>query len=115
MKAVLTSDLLYDEPDLIDLIDKFMARLPVMRDAINKSHKDNNEDELAGLIHQMKGVGGGYGYPMLTELCSNIEFQIEGQNSEKVNELIEEFNLMAEQVLEGQDENHKIANQADAS
>ena len=109
MKAVLTSDLLHDEPDLIDLIDKFMSRLPVMREAINKSHKENNEDELSGLIHQMKGVGGGYGYPMLTELCSNIEFQIEGQNSENVNELIKELNVMADRILEGSDENHKIA------
>ena len=110
-KILLTSDLLNDDPDLIDLIDKFMLRLPVMRDAINQAHSDNNEEELSGLIHQMKGVGGGYGYPMLTELCAKIEFQIASKNDENKNALIEEFNLLVEEILEGSDENHKIVEQ----
>ena len=29
----------------------------------------------------MKGVGGGYGYPILTELCIKIEFQTCPKNS----------------------------------
>lgn len=111
-KTLLTSDLLKDDPDLIDLIDKFMVRLPIMRDAINLAHSDNNEEELSRLIHQMKGVGGGYGYPGLTELCAKIEFQIASHNSENTYTLIEEFNLMVDEILEGKDENHKIAVQA---
>lgn len=112
MKPVITSDLLHDEPDLIDLIDKFISRLPIMRDAINLAHKGDKEDELSGLIHQMKGVGGGYGYPMLTELCKKIELQIENQDSGKLNDLIEELNSMTVKIIEGSDENHKIAEQA---
>ena len=112
-RTVLTSNLLIKEPDLIDLIDKFISRLPIMRDAINLAHKSNKEDELSGLIHQMKGVGGGYGYPMLTELCKKIEFQIENQDYEKLNDLIEIFNAMAVKIIEGSDENHKIAEQAE--
>lgn len=109
---VLTSNLLNDEPELIDLIDKFMKRLPVMLDAVNKAHAEGKEEELSGLIHQMKGVGGGYGYPMLTQLCAKIEFQITSKDAENVAILIEEFNLMADQILEGNEENHKIVNQA---
>ena len=111
-KKLLTSDLLNDDPDLIDLIDKFMMRLPIMRDAINLAHSDNNREELSGLIHQMKGVGGGYGYPTLTELCAKVEFQIASQNSENTNALIEELNSLVNEILEGKDENHKIAEQA---
>ena len=109
---ILTSNLLLDEPDLIDLIDKFMIRLPTLQDVINHAHTDNNVEELSGLIHQLKGVGGGYGYPMLTELCINIESQIENQNSESIKALIEEFNMMVEKILEGKDENHIIAERA---
>lgn len=109
---ILTSNLLLDEPDLIDLIDKFMIRLPTLQGAINHAHTDNNIEELSGLIHQLKGVGGGYGYPMLTELCINIESQIENQNSESIKALIEEFNMMVEKILEGKDENHIIAERA---
>lgn len=110
-KTLLTSDLLNDEPDLIDLIDKFMIRLPMMRNAINQAHTDQKEEELSSLIHQMKGVGGGYGYHMLTELCAKIEFQIASQDLENVKALIEKFNLLVDQILEGHEENHKIAEQ----
>ena len=97
---------------VIDLIDKFMMRLPIMRDAINQAHSDNNEEELSRLIHQVKGVGGGYGYPTLTELCAKVEFQIASQNKENTNALIEELNLLVDEILEGKDENHKIVEQA---
>lgn len=110
-KTLLTSDLLNDEPDLIDLIDKFMIRLPMMRNAINQAHTDQKEEELSSLIHQMKGVGGAYGYHMLTELCAKIEFQIASQDLENVKALIEKFNLLVDQILEGHEENHKIAEQ----
>lgn len=113
-KTLLTSDLLNDEPDLIDLLDNFMIRLPIMRDAINQAHTVQEEEELSSLIHQMKGVGGGYGYHMLTELCAKIEFQIASQDLENVKALIEEFNLLVEQILEGHEENHKIAEQAES-
>lgn len=111
-KIMLTSDLLNEDPDLIDLIDKFMSRLPGMRDAINQAHTDQQNEELSSLIHQMKGVGGGYGYPMLTQQCAKIEFQVANENIENVVVLVEEFNQIVEQILEGKDENHKIAEQA---
>ena len=109
-QVALTSNLLQKDPELIDLIDKFMIRLPIMQDAINKAHEDKNEEEFSGLIHQLKGVGGGYGYPMLTELCAKLEFQITSKKTENVNALIEEFNLMVEEVMAGSEENHRIAN-----
>ena len=109
---MLTSDILDDEPELIDLIDKFISRLPGMWGAIKQAHKMQDEEEFLRLIHQMKGVGGGYGYPILTEISSKIEFESENKNAEKVNELIEEFDLMTDRIFEGKDENHKIAEQA---
>ena len=108
---MLTSDLLIEDPDLIDLIDKFISRLPEMRKAILRAYEEKKWEEFSGLVHQMKGVGGGYGYPMLTELCAKIEVQLKYQNMENVAALIQGFNDMAEQILAGNDENHRIANQ----
>ena len=112
VKPMLTSNLLIEEPELIDLVDKFIVRLPIMRDVINQSYKEQKFEALSDLIHQMKGVGGNYGYSMLTELCAKIEFQIENQDSTKTARLIKEFNVMVDQIIAGSDENHKIANQA---
>lgn len=39
-KIMFTSNLLESDPDLIDLIEKFIKRLPGMQDAINKAHRE---------------------------------------------------------------------------
>lgn len=106
-KNMITSNLLVDEADLIDLIDKFIQRLPTMRDSVNLAFSNNNQEDFASLIHQLKGVGGGYGYPMLTELCAKIEMM--HKNAEDINSTIDEFNVMCDAILAGNDENHKIA------
>ena len=111
-KILLTSNLLDEDPELIDLIDKFIKRLPDMQKAINNAYTENKIEELSGLIHQMKGVGGNYGYPTLTELCSKMEFQITGNHMDNVTALLADFNHMVEEIISGYDENHKIAGKA---
>ena len=109
MGSFITSSLLAEEPDLIDLIDKFIVRVPVMRDDINHAFTANDNDELARIIHQLKGVGGGYGYPKLTELCANMEEKIESQDGEGVAILINDLNSMVDKIINGKEENHKIS------
>jgi len=106
---MITSEILLEDPGLIDLINKFMTRLPAMRDSINLAKAERNDEEFSNLIHQLKGVGGGYGYPMLTELCSDIEVQIKNESAENISSLLQEFNIMCEKILAGSHENHKIA------
>jgi len=109
---IISSELLKEEPDLIDLIDRFISRLPGMQEAIIKAHNEKDWETFTGLIHQMKGVGGNYGYPMLTTLCAEIEMTTKEENFSKVENQLNEFNLMSENILAGSDENHKIADQS---
>ena len=109
---MLTSELLIEEPELIDLIDKFMLRLPVLQNQINQAYNDENEKELSDYIHQLKGVGGGYGYPTLTDLCAEIELQIKAKNAENISSLMNDFNDMVEEILNGHEENHKIVSRS---
>ena len=109
---MLTSDLLIEEPELIDLIDKFILRLPVFQSQINQAYNDENEKELSDFIHQLKGVGGGYGYPLLTDLCAKIEFQIKTKNAENVAALINDLNDVVGQILDGHEENHNIVSRS---
>lgn len=103
----ITSSLLAEEPYLFDLIDKFMLRLPVLKDAINAAYKNKDKERYLGFIHQLKGAGGSYGYDILTELCANIESQAENNNEDNISILLAEFNTVVQQILAGHDENHK--------
>lgn len=108
---IITSELLKEEPELIDLIDRFISRLPGMQDEIIKAHDTKDWETFTGLIHQMKGVGGNYGYPMLTTLCAEIEMTTQEENFSKVENQLNDFQLMSKCIIEGGEENHKIAGQ----
>lgn len=107
---IITSDLLKDDPDLIDLIDRFISRLPAMIEAITQASEQEDWVNLSGLIHQLKGVGGNYGYPMLTILCTDIEIAVKAEDFDKIQNQLSEFKLLAQSILDGSEENHRIAN-----
>ena len=108
MEPIVTSELLKDDPDLIDLIDKFISRLPQMRDEILQLYAENNQEEFLRKIHQLKGVGGNYGYPMLSELCAGIEETCR-EDFSQAKAMLDEFKVLSEKILAGSDENHNIA------
>jgi len=110
---IISSELLKEEPDLIDLIIRFISRLPGMLDAIIKAHDAKDWETFTGLIHQMKGVGGNYGYSMLTTLCAEIEVMVKEKSFDEVKNQLNEFNLICERIIAGKDENYKIAEQAE--
>jgi signal transduction histidine kinase/CheY-like chemotaxis protein/HPt (histidine-containing phosphotransfer) domain-containing protein len=61
------------DPEMSELIEAFVARLPEMADAMAEALANNCFDELRRLAHQLKGSGGGYGYPSLTEQARKLE------------------------------------------
>ena len=105
---IITSELLLEDPGLIDLIDRFISRLPNMQAAIVKAYSEKDWEHFTSLIHQMKGVGGNYGYPMLTDLCADIEVKAKEKDENKVDELIKKFEILSLSILSGKDENHNI-------
>ena len=108
---IITSELLKEDPSLIDLIDRFLTRLPDMQAAITSAYDEQDWEIFLSLVHQMKGVGGNYGYSMLTTLCAEIETMAKEENFSEVKDKLVEFELMCEQILAGNEENHKIAKQ----
>jgi len=62
-----------DDPDMTEVIDEFIGRLPGTLAAMSESLANNGHDELRRLAHQLKGAGGGYGYPLLTEQAHKLE------------------------------------------
>jgi CheY-like chemotaxis protein/HPt (histidine-containing phosphotransfer) domain-containing protein len=61
---------LADDPDMREIIEQYVSRLP---DQVRKMHEllaHNDLENLGRLAHQLKGSGGGYGFPQLTALAS---------------------------------------------
>ncbi len=104
----ITSQLLEEDPGLIDLIDRFMTRLPAMRDNIINAWNEQDSEKFSSLLHQLKGVGGNYGYPALSAICAEIETLIREKSSNSITQKLKDFTQVCEHILAGQQANHQI-------
>ncbi len=62
-----------DDPDIAPLIPGFLEQLPDQISGMRQALKGDDLDRLARMAHQLKGVGGGYGYPQITEAAKAVE------------------------------------------
>ncbi len=72
----------------------FVGRLPARVDALVSLSAASDFEELRRVVHQLKGAGGGYGFPKITEIAARAEAHITAQADCQtiqagVNELIE--------------------------
>lgn len=79
---VLVSELLEDDPEMRDIVEEFVDELPDRLQSLQAAFEATDLEQLAVLAHQLKGAGGSYGYPQLTELCAPMESQFRGGSSE---------------------------------
>ena len=62
-----------NDPDMLEIVREFATELPA-RVAKLEAHLAAGEmRELQTLAHQLKGAGGGYGFPQITELAASLE------------------------------------------
>jgi len=98
--GVLLSELA-DADDLAEIINGFVAGLDghvrQMHDALN----NGDHDRLRRLAHQMKGAGGSYGYPQLTQAARLLEDAAKAGDVEAATLALAEFAEMSAAALRG--------------
>lgn len=95
------STILNDEPEYADLIEIFVDRLPPTVTKVKQLFTEKNWSQFRKEIHDLKGMGGGYGYPMLTELASEIGVQLINDDFEAVQRLLQEMEAISERIVIG--------------
>ena len=99
------STLIEDDPEYCQLVEKFIQHLPDSMKKINDAQQQSQWPELKALIHELKGLGGGMGFSILTETAQTIEFQLAKQNYREVTSSIIELNALCERVYLGNEAN----------
>jgi HPt (histidine-containing phosphotransfer) domain-containing protein len=72
-KGKLVSELLYEDPDLHDVVEEFVAGLSGRIAELRRAYKRLDWEQLRTLAHRLKGAGGSYGYPDLSRLAARME------------------------------------------
>lgn len=61
------------EPDLAELVEIFVSDLPDRVAEIRRYAQFEDWSEVRRLAHQLKGAGGSYGFPHLSEAAQQVE------------------------------------------
>ncbi|GJQ58496.1 MAG: hypothetical protein SCALA701_12970 [Candidatus Scalindua sp.] len=70
-----------DDPDLVELIDEFVLGFGDDLRTMKETLENGDLSALRRLAHQIKGAGGSYGYPMISEAGKMLEDAAKEQNS----------------------------------
>jgi len=73
-----------DDPELTGILNDFVESLPARLAEMREALADNCYDEVRRIAHQLKGAGGGYGYPGLTEAARGLENAAQAQCRETI-------------------------------
>ncbi len=64
---------LASDPDIATILPGFISRLGGQLETMREAQAAGDHDGLRRLAHKLKGAGGSYGYPTLTEACAVLE------------------------------------------
>lgn len=97
----ISSSLLEEEPELIDLIQRFVNKLPERIDEIKQHYDEKKWDSLRQNIHDLKGVSGNFGFEELYKIAQNIEFELLKENYGRISGRISELESMSKRIEAG--------------
>lgn len=69
----LVSELLCEDPDLHDIIEEFVDGLSDRIVHLKLAFDELDWSQLRTLAHRLKGAGGSYGYPEISQLAARME------------------------------------------
>lgn len=93
------SELVRQDTSFANLVTQFIAGLPERVTLMENAIRAADFDALQIAAHQLKGSGGGYGYPILTQRAAQVERHARNQALQQCLEAIEELKAICEHVV----------------
>ncbi len=91
-----------DDPDMADIISAFVARLPETIATMRTLLANDDRPELQRQAHQLKGAGGGYGYPAVTEAAKALEAAVKADDMAAAGPALDALDAICQAAVQGQ-------------
>jgi len=102
------SELLAAAPELTDLVGAFVNKLPVLVKDLNSIVNEKDWENLKAKIHDLKGVSGSYGFPQVSKLAEQIEFEIAKQSYQNIPHFLAILQNLQHAIHKGFVETHPV-------
>jgi signal transduction histidine kinase/DNA-binding NarL/FixJ family response regulator len=99
--AYMSEDFVND-PEFRNLVQQFVEGLPAQVAAIADAVEQEDWDKAALLSHNLKGVGGNYGYPEISDIAKRINSAAKQQHYERIGALVTELRDACRQITDNQ-------------
>ncbi|MCH7688591.1 MAG: Hpt domain-containing protein [Planctomycetes bacterium] len=80
-----------DDPDYSELLNFFVEALPERISRLQELQESGEFEPLQELAHQLKGAGGGYGFPGMTEAARELESACKEKNQDLISERLDQL------------------------
>lgn len=74
-----------DDEDFAELLEMFTDEIPDRRQRLEAAFNAQSLEELKTLAHQLKGAGGGYGFPDLSVVAARLEEACKNNDQDGMN------------------------------
>jgi len=90
-----------EDPDLADIIDQFVDGLAKQTESMRDALENGRFEELRREAHRLKGAGGSYGYPALTEAARVLETTAQAADADNAAAALAELERLCRAVVRG--------------
>jgi signal transduction histidine kinase/CheY-like chemotaxis protein/HPt (histidine-containing phosphotransfer) domain-containing protein len=97
----LHSMLIKEDPEYAEVVTIFVNNLPIMVAAIRGAQQTNDWGKVRTIVHDLKGMGGGFGYPQLTEHAEVMETLLNRGNYAALEQAIRTLSTFADSIEAG--------------
>ena len=91
-----TQIVLEDDEEYQELIEKFRARTRIMMGDMSRYLETNDMKKLAEVSHTLKGLGGSFGFPEVTDLAGSLEQAAKASQHERSSEVYTTLNAIVQ-------------------
>jgi PAS domain S-box-containing protein len=85
-----TADTAFEDDELKPIIAQFIGNLPERIEQMGTYSKNQQWGEVGKIVHQIKGIAGAMGYPLLTEKAKTLDVAIKQGTMEDYDDLLAE-------------------------
>lgn len=93
--SVILSEFAHD-PDMQELVEEYVSKMSTRVEQIRGAYTSGDLESLSRLVHQLKGSGGGYGFPVVTERAHSLETTLNELSKDTLDQAHEELEALIE-------------------
>ncbi len=92
---------LSNDPKFQELVQRFLDGLPAMLQEVMTATDQRAWEALRAVVHRLKGLGGGFGYPEISDAAAVLHEELRASTYDKVNERVAEIKRLIEAARSG--------------